>query len=243
MCEKYPIIKRSSESRKGFPFLNAINPLHLFTDKKEFLCACNHMLPVASHRQTVLGKIIYFIASALRQFRTSTVLWKFLLALFYCHVWRLLLVSLRRIPWSIFTINPKSPAWIFHRLLGGASNATPMISTKAAFESSRNANFAKVPFRSFFGSGQKFRLHRSKVGRKTQFLSKTVFRNKIFNCSLEQRILYHCFIRLYKIGLLGQLFDLRSSMGQGDQGCDLSILQTDYWHCHDLWRNVVMTIF
>ena len=72
MCEKYPIIKRSSESRKGFPFLKEINPLHLFTDKKEFLCACNHMLPVASQENrrfsTVLGKIIYFIASALRQF-------------------------------------------------------------------------------------------------------------------------------------------------------------------------------
>ena len=51
MCEKYPIIKRSSESRKVFPFLKEINPLHLFTDKKEFLCACNHMLPVASLRQ------------------------------------------------------------------------------------------------------------------------------------------------------------------------------------------------
>ena len=48
---KYPIIKRSSESRKVFPFLKEINPLHLFTDKKEFLCAYNHMLPVASHRQ------------------------------------------------------------------------------------------------------------------------------------------------------------------------------------------------
>ena len=36
---------------RGFPFLKEINPLHLFTDKKEFLCACNHMLPVASHRQ------------------------------------------------------------------------------------------------------------------------------------------------------------------------------------------------
>ena len=48
MCEKHPIIKRSSESRKGFPFLKEIKPLHLFTDKKEFLCACNHMLPVAS---------------------------------------------------------------------------------------------------------------------------------------------------------------------------------------------------
>ena len=48
MFEKYPIIKRSSERRKGFPFLNEINPLHLFTGKKEFLCACNHMLPVAS---------------------------------------------------------------------------------------------------------------------------------------------------------------------------------------------------
>ena len=54
MCEKYPIIKRSSESRKGFPFLKEIKPLHLFTDKKEFLCACNHMLPVASHRQPLV---------------------------------------------------------------------------------------------------------------------------------------------------------------------------------------------
>ena len=58
MCEKYPIIKRSSESRKGFPFLKEINPLHLFTDKKEFL-VCLQPYATSCVPQTTVGFQLY----------------------------------------------------------------------------------------------------------------------------------------------------------------------------------------